>query len=339
MNTRISFDDLRKLFKLRNREEFTFYFKKVFRSIASDRTDLLISKFHFNEWMQLPIFISEKLFASFKPITKGSSDYLSEENLLKMLTSLYFGSYETTSRIIFDLFDFDHDGIINKYDMKSILTFLPFKSDSELKPHQNQEQILEEIDQYLHHFFKEVNKVDFEYFLERTQENSELFLQILCFLYHKSPFNQNNISRAVFHYCNTKNQSTEEEHKLIQQFNNSFFNTTLSESEKYEILLRLPEKTTKLSSFESYLEESTNNSIVERLNNLDIVRLISKSSSVKVQENEMKKKPKYMELFEDFKRDKDKSNTLEIKVSDALQNRVENKQLNELCLKTSNLLY
>ena len=50
-------------------------------------------------------------------------------NILWRFLRLYFGNFDDTAEVIFNLYDFDQDGFIIKEDIKLLLSFLPLKSD------------------------------------------------------------------------------------------------------------------------------------------------------------------------------------------------------------------
>ena len=80
-----------------------------------------MSKISFYDFLKLPIFISDKLFKSFKNHNKGG---LLESEFVNGFYKLYMGSFEETTKIIFNLLDFDKDSEIQKEDIKFILTYL-----------------------------------------------------------------------------------------------------------------------------------------------------------------------------------------------------------------------
>jgi len=90
-----------------------------------------LSRLTFYDYIKLPIFISEKLFNSFA--SSSQQEGLKEEEFVKGFFKLYMGSFQETTKVIFDLLDFDKDGIIKKEDVKIILSYLPLNEVSEEK--------------------------------------------------------------------------------------------------------------------------------------------------------------------------------------------------------------
>ena len=57
--------------------------------------------------------------------------YLSHEEFIIPILTFKFGTYEEVLRIIFNIFDFDSDGLINSKDVRHIISYLPVKNEGE----------------------------------------------------------------------------------------------------------------------------------------------------------------------------------------------------------------
>ena len=121
------------------------------------------------------------------------------------------GSFEETTNVIFNLLDFDKDGKIKKEDVKIILSYLPLneinddkeeKKDLVTKIFGTQMKSLEEIDNIISETFNKYGgEMNVKQFTEIvTEQNSEIFLQILCFLYEQIPFNEENVEAMKIKY-------------------------------------------------------------------------------------------------------------------------------------------
>ena len=190
----ISYVDLRSTFQLKNQKSFEFYLEKIYEDFCTYKNEenIGMSKLRFIEWMKLPIIISEKLFYSFDLDKDG---YLSLDDVRKPLSQLYFGTFEETSRVIFNLYDFDRDGFVTKEDIKLILSFVPLKSDKTKMEYKYQIESLQELDEILTSTF-EKKTLNFKDFKDAIIKHSDIFLQILCFLYQRSPFQEKVIKKA-----------------------------------------------------------------------------------------------------------------------------------------------
>ena len=187
-----------------------------------------MTKMAFYDYIKLPIYITEKVFNSF---SKLNTQGLCEEEFVINFFKLYKGSFEETIEIIFNILDFDKDGIIKKEEVKILLSQLPIneeyeveelkfkkdkketKIDSVSEIYEMQMKCLKEIDDILDNSFDKLdNKMNLEQFTKAiTEKNSEIFLRILCYLYEKMPFSGQNIEAMETKF----NQIKEEDIKTI----------------------------------------------------------------------------------------------------------------------------
>ena len=128
-----------------------------------------------------------------------------------------------------------------------ILSYLPIKTDNTQIEYKFQMQSLNEIDEILDKTFGEKNKITKEEFSKIVENNqSDVYLQILCFLYQKKPFKSQNIrplkaSKKKFNF-KRKNIFS----KFIIRFSKGIFKKKI---------ITLSKKTT-LSSAEAFLSAS-----------------------------------------------------------------------------------
>ena len=143
-----------------------------------------------------------------------------EEEFVKGFFELYMGSFRETTKIIFDLLDFDKDGIIKKEDVKIVLSYLPLNDISEEKEKRLksvkevlgvQMKSLEEIDDIVSKTFKKFeDKMNFEQFEDTVQnKKSDVLLQIICFLYQQKPFSAKNVESMKLKYGNIEDDEYE----------------------------------------------------------------------------------------------------------------------------------
>ena len=176
------------------------------------------------------------------------------------------GSFKETIEIIFNILDFNRDGIIKKEDVKIFLSYLPLNGEDEeeglgVKTENNEKnknelvskifgtqmKSLEEIDNILNHAFnKHEDKMNLEQFTRIiTENNSEIFLQILCYLYEQMPFSPQNVEAVKTKY----NQIKEEDLKTIASDYRSRYKNSDS------ILIKTPKNTTLLSPAGKFLKK------------------------------------------------------------------------------------
>ena len=125
-------------------------FKKYLQEILNDLSNRgaknknikYMSRTTFYDYIKLPIFIAEKLFSSF---SNRNKDVLALEEFVDGLFNLYTGSFEDTARIIFNLLDFNKDGLINNDDVKIIISYLPLSNNNIIDNENKKEELVSKI--------------------------------------------------------------------------------------------------------------------------------------------------------------------------------------------------
>ena len=190
----ITFERVQETLNLSNPKLFKKYLHEVFLDLSSlpdSKNNKYISKLTFYDYLQLPIFISDKVFNSFD---LDHDSFLNPKEFIKGMKRLYNGNFDETLETVFSLLDFNSDKIIEKEDVKLLLSYLPLKSDKSKIEYKYQMDSLNEIDEIVSATFNKKNKLTFEEFKNIIEKKkSDVFLQILCFLYQKKPFTQENI--------------------------------------------------------------------------------------------------------------------------------------------------
>ena len=253
----ITFELIQDSLGLNNPVLFKNYLMEVFNdlgnSVNSDNKKY-INRMAFYDYIKLPIFIAEKLFMSF---SKSSNQGLCEEEFVDNFFKLYMGTFEETINIIFNLLDFDKDGKIKKEDVKIVLSYLPLneinddkgeKKDLVTKIFGTQMKSLEEIDNIVSETFNnyggEMNLKEFTEIV--TEQNSEIFLQILCFLYEQIPFSEKNVEALRIKY-NNKFKDDE-----LEQISQTFIRKKKKSS---SIKIKTPKHSTLLSPAGIFLKK------------------------------------------------------------------------------------
>ena len=210
----ITFEKVQETLNLSNPKLFKKYLHEVFQDLStqSEQKNIkYISNLIFHDYIKLPIFISDKLFNSFKRHIK---DGLIESEFVSGFYQLYMGSFEETTKIIFNVLDFDKDSCIKKEDVKLFLAYLLLddfdinnkekisNNESIEKKNQKQMKKLKDIDNLINKTFKK-NDITLNEFIQILKKNkSDVFLQILCFLYSKKPFSEKSIKYLKSKYMN-----------------------------------------------------------------------------------------------------------------------------------------
>lgn len=194
-NDFIDFTNIRLSFGYFDTELFVIYLKEVFKDL-SERSESSkkkgVSKITFYDYVKLPIFIAEKLFNS---LDMDNDGFLNSKEFVDNFYKLYMGNFDETFEMIFTMLDFNKDGIVNKGDVKLLLSYLPLKTDKTKMEYKYQMDSFEEIDEIIKETFSERETLRFDAFKKSIEsKKSDIYLQIICFLYQRKPFNEENVS-------------------------------------------------------------------------------------------------------------------------------------------------
>ena len=229
----ITFESIQDSLGLNDRTMLKNYLEQVFNDLKNliinkKFNKAFIPKIVFYDYLKLPVFIADKVFRSF---SKLSAEGLCKEEFVDNLVKLYTGSFDDTVSLIFNILDYDKDGKINKDDIKIFLSYLPIKGvDEESYSENSQEKNSYNPDyskkefEVLHNQFKGLAEIynivdksfsEFGYSINKhqftqmiTKNNSEIFLQILCFLYYKMPFIPENIEALKTNHNTTETEKS-----------------------------------------------------------------------------------------------------------------------------------
>ena len=194
-NQYIDFNEIKKYVNITEEKLFLLYLKEVFKDLA-DRDESNkkkgVMKMAFLDYIKLPIFISEKVFGV---LDEDKDGFLNQKEFILGMNRLYNSNFDDTVKLIFEILDFNRDGLIEKDDVKMILGLLPLKTDHNKIEYKYQMESLEEIHQIINLTFGNKKELNLDEFKEVIKEKkSDVFLQIICFLYQKKPFVDSNIT-------------------------------------------------------------------------------------------------------------------------------------------------
>ena len=261
----ITFESIQNSLGLKDPKMLKIYLTEIFNDLADstdDQNRKVFSKYIFCNYTKFPIFISYKVFESF---SKLSPEGLYEEEFVDNFVKLYMGSFEEILSIIFNILDFNKDGKLIKSDIKLFLSYLPLKGvddeyDLEINSEKNynnktdftnkffeiQMKSLEEINNKINKVFKKIPySMDLTQFTQLiTEKNSEIFLQILCFLYDNMPFTAENVDALEMEY----EQIKKEKLLINSSENNDSKNSNL-------IKIKIQKNNTLLSSAEIFFKK------------------------------------------------------------------------------------
>ena len=289
----ITFELIQESLGLKNHSLFKKYLQEVFVDLSTKKEKSktkYLSRLTFYDYIKLPIFISEKLFNSFA--SSSQQEGLTEEEFVNGFFKLYMGTFQETTKTIFDLLDFDKDGIIKKEDVKIILSYLPLNdvTEEQEKTLESVKEVLgvqmkslDEIDDIVSKTFKKFeDKMNFEQFKDTVQnKKSDVLLQIICFLYQEKPFSAKNIESLKLKYGQIEDDEYE---KMMNAYGRT--------SKKHvSVKIKTPSQSSVLSPAGTFFKRKfsikgfkldedpkhTNESIKNKSENIDIQKKSSKN--------------------------------------------------------------
>ena len=208
---KITVDSLTNKLKIDDKDAFYLYLKEVYVDLFSrvkenknDKTDSDIklngvTKLIFDKYFTLPGIIGDRFF---KVLDQKSATVLSANDFIKGMTTLYCGGYEETVKFIFNFYDIDGDGVIDKEDIRVVLSYITLADSPDVKSsgtnitYQKRVTSQEELYSILQKCFENIpnNKMDFKTFKNTIENvNSDIYLMIYLFLLENKPFTKENI--------------------------------------------------------------------------------------------------------------------------------------------------
>lgn len=100
------------------------YFKDIFKDLQerSDNKSKGINKISIINYCQLPGLIAERLFFI---MDRDKNNYLSQDEFLSGFLCFYCSDFDEKIKLIFEIYDFDNDGLINQNDIITIISCMP----------------------------------------------------------------------------------------------------------------------------------------------------------------------------------------------------------------------
>jgi Ca2+-binding EF-hand superfamily protein len=254
---------------------FQLYLKDVYEDLSKRDEGKGISKLAFDDYFKIPVFIAEKLFLS---MDKDNDGFLSEKEFLSGMQRLFLGDFKDTVLAIFDVLDFDKDGCITRADVRVLCSYLPVKaanSEEMQIQYKHQMRSLEELEEIVTYTFRDnptkknsdvsksssliksptkisekdskISPLTFENFLHVIQNRiSDIYLNLLCFLYQNKPFSIEKVNGYMNHKSNKNSQVIKKSLSInVKQRKESNDNSNLMPS---------PKKTSVFHSTHTYME-------------------------------------------------------------------------------------
>ena len=226
---KITVDSLTNKLKIDDKDAFYLYLKEVWIDLYSrvkenknDKSDVEINlngvtKLIFDKYFTLPGIIGDRFF---KVLDQKNTSVLSANDFIKGMTTLYCGGYEETVKFIFNFYDMDNDGLIDKEDIRVVLSYITLADSPDVKStglnitYQKRVTSQEELYSILQKCFENIpnNKMDFATFKNIIENvNSDIYLMIYLFLLENKPFTKENIKSYKPKTKKTTTENTEPE--------------------------------------------------------------------------------------------------------------------------------
>ena len=226
---KITVDSLTNKLKIDDKDAFYLYLKEVWIDLYSrvkenknDKSDAEIklngvTKLIFDKYFTLPGIIGDRFF---KVLDQKNTSVLSANDFIKGMTTLYCGGYEETVKFIFNFYDMDNDGLIDKEDIRVVLSYITLADSPDVKStglnitYQKRVTSQEELYSILQKCFENIpnNKMDFATFKNTIENvNSDIYLMIYLFLLENKPFTKENIKSYKSKTKKTTTENTEQE--------------------------------------------------------------------------------------------------------------------------------
>ena len=132
---KIDLGELTKPYQITDAVSFHRYLSVIWSDLAqrSKEPKKGIEKLTFIKYYRLPGIILDRLFSVLDRSKDGFIDHAEFVLGMKILFSRG-ESFNSLVKFIFKIYDFDHDGIINKEDVKIVLSYVPL---NKLKSHKD----------------------------------------------------------------------------------------------------------------------------------------------------------------------------------------------------------
>ena len=217
-NQKITVDSLTSKLRIDDKDAFYLYLKEVwidlFSRVKENKNDKAseteiklsgVTKLIFDKYYTLPGIIGDRFFRVLDP---KNTNVLSINDFIKGMTTLFCGGYEDTVKFIFNFYDIDNDGLIEKEDIKVVLSYITLDDSPDIKStginitYQKRVSSQEELYSILQKCFENIpnNKMDFATFKNTIENvNSDIYLILYLFLLENKPFTKENIKS----YSNT----------------------------------------------------------------------------------------------------------------------------------------
>ena len=210
-NSKVTVDSLTSHLKIEDKDAFTLYLKELwvdlYSRVKENKNDKKesevklngVTKLIFDKYFTLPGIIGDRFF---RVLDSKNTGVLSISDFVKGMITLFCGGYEETVKLIFNFYDMDNDGRIDKEDIRTVLSYITLDDSPDIKStginitYSKRIKSQEELYNILQRCFEKIpdNKMDFTTFKNVIENvNSDIYLMIYIFLLENKPFTKENI--------------------------------------------------------------------------------------------------------------------------------------------------
>jgi Ca2+-binding EF-hand superfamily protein len=165
---------------------FSDFLKDIYADITSRKEENehlgKMSKISFENFMDLPLIVTEKIF---KTLDRGGKDYLDLDDFVEGLFTLYAGPIQERIKLIFEIFDSQSSGKAMKEDVLLLLSYL----------HQTEyDDEMESLNEIHENFWGNTKLMDLKEFQNSLENrNSDILILFLLYLQMLKPFNDESV--------------------------------------------------------------------------------------------------------------------------------------------------
>ena len=201
---KIDLNEIIKDFQVKDINTFQNYLVGIWGDLARRSSEPAkgIEKLTFSHYYELPGIISDRLFSVFD---KNQNNFLDPAEFIGGMKILFSEDFTSLYKFIFKFYDFDHDGLISREDIRVVLSYVPLnKKFSSNKMKYEQDEYLDRVESQdelyniLNIAFGDKNVLNYNEYINVIENvNSDIFIFILMFLMEKRPFTNQSIELFV----------------------------------------------------------------------------------------------------------------------------------------------
>ena len=186
---KVDLEEIISSFKVQDKNVLRIYLKDIWVDLCqrnNEKENIGIAKITFSSYYQLPGIILDRLF---NVLDSNKSGFLESNEFISGMITLFCGEFDSTSKFIFDFYDYNKSGKITKEDIRTVLSYVSLSQ--EIQNYKDRVHSQQELYEILEKCFakvkdEEMGYKEFKKVIEN--ENSDMYLMILLFLYEKKPF-------------------------------------------------------------------------------------------------------------------------------------------------------